>query len=164
SISLMTSPIIDLTSRPESPKVHQQFKATTTDTTTTITTTLPPPQAQQQSTAEAMMVKRIGVDCYPIASGSQPMHHVKPNRISPAKGDTKLPIDDQPRKNKSHLRTSTHKMADVNAPSDQTSIMAPPVRVDDQIPPHIRFHPRPDSPLHMSNEEPVLGYLKFSAK
>nr|GFC65780.1 hypothetical protein [Tanacetum cinerariifolium] len=54
SISLMTSPIIDLTSRPESPKVHQQFKATTTDTTTT-TTTLPPPQAQQQSTAEAMM-------------------------------------------------------------------------------------------------------------
>nr|GEY89715.1 retrovirus-related Pol polyprotein from transposon TNT 1-94 [Tanacetum cinerariifolium] len=41
---------------PESPKVHQQFKATTTDTTTTTATTLPPPQAQQQSTAEAMMV------------------------------------------------------------------------------------------------------------
>nr|GEX49858.1 E-beta-farnesene synthase [Tanacetum cinerariifolium] len=60
SISLMTSPIVDLTSRPESPKVHQQFKATTTDTTTTTTTTLPPPQAQQQSIAEAMMVKRIG--------------------------------------------------------------------------------------------------------
>nr|GEU88754.1 copia protein [Tanacetum cinerariifolium] len=57
-ISLITSPNIDLTSRPESPKEHQQFKATTTDTTTT--TTLPPPQAQQQSTAEAMMVKRIG--------------------------------------------------------------------------------------------------------
>nr|GEW94942.1 hypothetical protein [Tanacetum cinerariifolium] len=55
----MTSPIIDLTSRPESPKVHQQFKATTTDTTTT-TTTLSPPQAQQQSTTEAMMMKRIG--------------------------------------------------------------------------------------------------------
>nr|GFB50213.1 hypothetical protein [Tanacetum cinerariifolium] len=48
-----------------------------------------------------------GVDCCPIASGSQCMSHVKPNRISPAKGDTKLPIDDQPRKNKSHLRTST---------------------------------------------------------
>nr|GEZ59225.1 hypothetical protein [Tanacetum cinerariifolium] len=48
SISLMTSPIIDLTSRPESPKEHQQFKATTTDTTTTtITITLPPPQAPQ---------------------------------------------------------------------------------------------------------------------
>nr|GEX74304.1 hypothetical protein [Tanacetum cinerariifolium] len=48
-----------------------------------------------------------GVDCCPIASGSQPMSHVKPNRISPAKGDTKLQIDIQPRKNKSHLRTST---------------------------------------------------------
>nr|GEY18614.1 hypothetical protein [Tanacetum cinerariifolium] len=61
SLSLMTSPIIDLTSRPESPKVHQQFKATTTDTTTTTTTTtLPPPPAQQQSTADAMMIKRIG--------------------------------------------------------------------------------------------------------
>nr|GEV09429.1 hypothetical protein [Tanacetum cinerariifolium] len=60
SISLMTSPIIDLTLRPESPKEHQQFKATTTDTTTTITTTLPPPQAPQQSNSEAMMIQRIG--------------------------------------------------------------------------------------------------------
>nr|GFA77027.1 hypothetical protein [Tanacetum cinerariifolium] len=61
SISLMTSPIIDLTLRPESPKVHQQFKATTTNTTTTTTTTtLPPPQPQQQSIAEAMMMKHIG--------------------------------------------------------------------------------------------------------
>nr|GEW09820.1 hypothetical protein [Tanacetum cinerariifolium] len=39
SISLMTSPIIDLTSRLESPREHLQLKATTTDTTT-ITTTL----------------------------------------------------------------------------------------------------------------------------
>nr|GFA90611.1 hypothetical protein [Tanacetum cinerariifolium] len=46
------------------------------------------------------------VDCCPIARGSQPMSHVKPNRISPAKGDTKPPIDDKPRKNKAHLRTS----------------------------------------------------------
>nr|GFA07797.1 monodehydroascorbate reductase [Tanacetum cinerariifolium] len=60
SISLMTLLIIDLTSRPESPKEHQQLKATTTGTTTTTTTTLPPPQAPQQSTTEAMMVKRIG--------------------------------------------------------------------------------------------------------
>nr|GFA24460.1 hypothetical protein [Tanacetum cinerariifolium] len=42
----------------------------------------------------------------PSASGSQPKSHVKANRISPAKGDNKLPVDDQPRKNKSHLRTS----------------------------------------------------------
>nr|GEZ93632.1 E-beta-farnesene synthase [Tanacetum cinerariifolium] len=27
-----------------------------------------------------------------------------------------------------------------------------------------RFQPRPDSPFHLSNKEPVLGYLKFSAK
>nr|GEZ34883.1 histone deacetylase 14 [Tanacetum cinerariifolium] len=27
-----------------------------------------------------------------------------------------------------------------------------------------RFHPRPDSSLHLPNEEPVLRYLKFSAK
>nr|GEY50546.1 histone deacetylase 14 [Tanacetum cinerariifolium] len=59
SISLMTSPIIDLTLRPESPKEHQQFNATITDTTTTTTTTLPPPQASQQSNTEAMMIHRI---------------------------------------------------------------------------------------------------------
>nr|GEX81512.1 integrase, catalytic region, zinc finger, CCHC-type, peptidase aspartic, catalytic [Tanacetum cinerariifolium] len=27
-----------------------------------------------------------------------------------------------------------------------------------------KFHPIPDSPFHVPNEEPVLGYLKFSAK
>nr|GEY73439.1 E-beta-farnesene synthase [Tanacetum cinerariifolium] len=27
-----------------------------------------------------------------------------------------------------------------------------------------KFHPKPDSPLHLPNEELVLGYLKFSAK
>nr|GFA30432.1 hypothetical protein [Tanacetum cinerariifolium] len=47
-----------------------------------------------------------GVNSCPNASGSQPKSHVKANRISPAKGDNKLPVDDQPRKNKSHLRTS----------------------------------------------------------
>nr|GEW81595.1 monodehydroascorbate reductase [Tanacetum cinerariifolium] len=57
SIPPMTSPIINLTSRPESPKVHQ-LKATATKTTTT-TTSLPPPYQQQQSTTYAMMMKRI---------------------------------------------------------------------------------------------------------
>nr|GEU34645.1 hypothetical protein [Tanacetum cinerariifolium] len=76
SISLMTSPIIDLTSRPESPKVHQQLKVTTTDTTTTTTaTTLPPPPYQQQSTAEAMMMKRIGE-----------LEHIMANLIQENKG------------------------------------------------------------------------------
>nr|GEV31253.1 integrase, catalytic region, zinc finger, CCHC-type, peptidase aspartic, catalytic [Tanacetum cinerariifolium] len=27
-----------------------------------------------------------------------------------------------------------------------------------------QFHPKPDSPLYFPNEEPILGYLKFSAK
>nr|GEV74970.1 E-beta-farnesene synthase [Tanacetum cinerariifolium] len=60
SILPITSPIIDLTSRPESPKVHQQLKATATKTTKTTTTSLPPPYQQQQSTTDAMMMKRIG--------------------------------------------------------------------------------------------------------
>nr|GEU70573.1 retrovirus-related Pol polyprotein from transposon TNT 1-94 [Tanacetum cinerariifolium] len=47
-----------------------------------------------------------GVNSCPIAGGSQPKSHVKPNRISPAKGDNKLPVDNQPRKIKSYLRTS----------------------------------------------------------
>nr|GFB33364.1 hypothetical protein [Tanacetum cinerariifolium] len=76
SIPPMTSPIIDLTLRPESPKVHQQFKATTTKTTiTTTTTTLPPPPAQQQSTAEAMMMKRISK-----------LEHIMANLIQENKG------------------------------------------------------------------------------
>nr|GEY65636.1 copia protein [Tanacetum cinerariifolium] len=81
----------------------------------------------------------------------------------------------------------------INAPAGQATAMAPPVRTNDQILPRIRwvpigksncyldleksqsnpiykivrrhkFHPRPDSPLYLPNEEPVLGYLKFSAK
>nr|GEV32276.1 hypothetical protein [Tanacetum cinerariifolium] len=59
SIPSMTTPIIDLTSRPESPKVHQLLKATAIETTTTTTTILPPPSQQQQSTTNAMMMKRI---------------------------------------------------------------------------------------------------------
>nr|GEX69474.1 retrovirus-related Pol polyprotein from transposon TNT 1-94 [Tanacetum cinerariifolium] len=48
----------------------------------------------------------IRVNSFPNASGSQPKSHVKSNRISPAKGVNKLPVEDQPRINKSHLRTS----------------------------------------------------------
>nr|GEZ29232.1 hypothetical protein [Tanacetum cinerariifolium] len=60
SIPLMITPTIDLTSRPESTKVHQLLKATATETTKTTTTILPPPSQQQQSTTDAMMMKRIG--------------------------------------------------------------------------------------------------------
>nr|GEW00551.1 retrovirus-related Pol polyprotein from transposon TNT 1-94 [Tanacetum cinerariifolium] len=61
SILPMKTLTIDLTSRPESHKVHQLLKATTTETTTTTTTTtiLPPPSQQQQSTTDAMMMKHI---------------------------------------------------------------------------------------------------------
>nr|GEZ89714.1 integrase, catalytic region, zinc finger, CCHC-type, peptidase aspartic, catalytic [Tanacetum cinerariifolium] len=54
------------------------------------------------------MPPSTGVNSFPNASGSQPKSHVKENRILPAQGDNKLPVDDQPRKNKSHLRTSNH--------------------------------------------------------
>nr|GEU83222.1 retrovirus-related Pol polyprotein from transposon TNT 1-94 [Tanacetum cinerariifolium] len=47
-----------------------------------------------------------GVNSCPNAGGSQPKSHVKPNRISPAKGVNKLPVEDQSRANKSHHRTS----------------------------------------------------------
>nr|GEY02062.1 retrovirus-related Pol polyprotein from transposon TNT 1-94 [Tanacetum cinerariifolium] len=57
----MIASIIDLTLRPESPKVHQLLKAIATETTTTTTTTTihPPPSQQQQSTIDSMMMKRI---------------------------------------------------------------------------------------------------------
>nr|GEU73440.1 hypothetical protein [Tanacetum cinerariifolium] len=131
-----------------------------------------------------------------------------------------------------YVAMSGYTMADVNvnAHANQAPTMAPPIRTDDQILPHIRggvinrahldyaeriweeftqsihtfiedkknlaqhthrkkkatlivilsirftkliiyrlqrkhkFHPRPDSLLHLPNEEPVLRYLKFSAK
>nr|GFA95781.1 hypothetical protein [Tanacetum cinerariifolium] len=46
-----------------------------------------------------------GVKRYPKAGKSQPKSNHKTNRISPAKGDNKLPVEDMPRTNKSHLRT-----------------------------------------------------------
>ncbi|GJU44600.1 hypothetical protein Tco_1201866 [Tanacetum coccineum] len=49
-----------------------------------------------------------------------------------------------------------------------TIIMIPSVRFSKLIIRHLqsknKFYPRPGSPLHLPNEESVLGYLKFSAK
>nr|GFB33438.1 integrase, catalytic region, zinc finger, CCHC-type, peptidase aspartic, catalytic [Tanacetum cinerariifolium] len=45
-----------------------------------------------------------GVKRCPKAGRSQPKSNHKTNRISPAKGDNKLPVEDLPRTNKSHLR------------------------------------------------------------
>nr|GEV10886.1 retrovirus-related Pol polyprotein from transposon TNT 1-94 [Tanacetum cinerariifolium] len=47
-----------------------------------------------------------GVNSCPNASGSQLKSNTKTNRISPAKGVNKLPVEYQPRTNKSHVRTS----------------------------------------------------------
>nr|GEX85414.1 putative ribonuclease H-like domain-containing protein [Tanacetum cinerariifolium] len=60
SIPLMTTSIIDLTSRPDSPNVHRPLQATATETTTT-TTIHPPPPQPQQSTTDFMMMKRIDI-------------------------------------------------------------------------------------------------------
>nr|GEY35806.1 hypothetical protein [Tanacetum cinerariifolium] len=47
-----------------------------------------------------------GVTSYPKASRSQPKSNPKTNKISPAKGANKLPVEDLLRTNKSHLRTT----------------------------------------------------------
>ncbi|GKC40559.1 hypothetical protein Tco_1052943, partial [Tanacetum coccineum] len=57
----MTTPVIDLISRPDSPNVHRPLPATTTAiaTATTTTTILPPPPQLQQSTTDSILIKRI---------------------------------------------------------------------------------------------------------
>nr|GEX79703.1 integrase, catalytic region, zinc finger, CCHC-type, peptidase aspartic, catalytic [Tanacetum cinerariifolium] len=52
------------------------------------------------------MPPSTGVTSYPKASRSQPKRNPKTNRILPAKGANKLPVEDLPRTNKSHFRTT----------------------------------------------------------
>ncbi|GJV18939.1 retrovirus-related pol polyprotein from transposon TNT 1-94 [Tanacetum coccineum] len=54
AIPLMSSPVIDLTTKPDSPEVHRPPPPTIT------TTTFPLPPQPQQSTIESIMIKRIG--------------------------------------------------------------------------------------------------------
>nr|GEW55028.1 retrovirus-related Pol polyprotein from transposon TNT 1-94 [Tanacetum cinerariifolium] len=57
----MTTPIVDLTSRPDSPNVHRPLQVTASETTTTTTKTIHPlPPQPQQSTTDSMLTKRIG--------------------------------------------------------------------------------------------------------
>nr|GFD21024.1 hypothetical protein [Tanacetum cinerariifolium] len=58
AIPPMTTPVIDLTSRPDSPNVHWPLQATAAETTTTITH--PPPPQPQQRTTDSMLIKRVG--------------------------------------------------------------------------------------------------------
>nr|GEV83533.1 retrovirus-related Pol polyprotein from transposon TNT 1-94 [Tanacetum cinerariifolium] len=55
---------------------------------------------------QVTFAKPSGVNSCPNASGSQPKSNTKKNRISPAKGVNKLPVEEQSRTNKSLLRTS----------------------------------------------------------
>nr|GEU43023.1 hypothetical protein [Tanacetum cinerariifolium] len=59
AIPPMTTPIVDLTSRPDSSNVHRPLQVVATKTTTTTTTHLPPPQLQQSIT-DSMLMKCIG--------------------------------------------------------------------------------------------------------
>ncbi|GJW70923.1 hypothetical protein Tco_0127840 [Tanacetum coccineum] len=61
AIPPMTSPVIDLISRPDSPNEHLPLPATATATATTTTTitTLPLPPQPQQSTTDSILIKRI---------------------------------------------------------------------------------------------------------
>ncbi|GJV31572.1 hypothetical protein Tco_1391972 [Tanacetum coccineum] len=60
AIPPMTSPMIDLISRPDSPNEHQPLPAIATAiATTTPITTLPLPPQPQQSTIDSILIKRI---------------------------------------------------------------------------------------------------------
>ncbi|GJW70936.1 retrovirus-related pol polyprotein from transposon TNT 1-94 [Tanacetum coccineum] len=61
-IPIMTSPVIDVTSRPDSHNIHRLLPttATATTTTTTTTTTHPLPPQPQQSATDSILIKRIG--------------------------------------------------------------------------------------------------------
>nr|GFA06835.1 hypothetical protein [Tanacetum cinerariifolium] len=60
TIPPMTTPVIDLTSIPESPNVHRPLQVMATETTTTTTTIHPPPPQPQQSNTDSILKKRIG--------------------------------------------------------------------------------------------------------
>ncbi|GJY35526.1 hypothetical protein Tco_0420904 [Tanacetum coccineum] len=56
----MTSPVIDLVSRPDSPNVHWPLPTTTITTAAPTTTTLPLPPQPQQGSSDSILIKRIG--------------------------------------------------------------------------------------------------------
>nr|GFC00024.1 integrase, catalytic region, zinc finger, CCHC-type, peptidase aspartic, catalytic [Tanacetum cinerariifolium] len=62
--------------------------------------------SQKIQKTNVLVPHSTGVKRCPKAGGSQPKSNHKTNRISPAKGTNKLPVEDLPRTNKSHLRTT----------------------------------------------------------
>nr|GEX60088.1 hypothetical protein [Tanacetum cinerariifolium] len=86
----MTRPIVDLTSRPDSPNVHRPLQATATETTTTTTTTThPPPPQPQQSTTVSMLMKRIGELEDIMANLIQDNKHLEESAIRKNMSDSK---------------------------------------------------------------------------
>ncbi|GJS99095.1 hypothetical protein Tco_0820265 [Tanacetum coccineum] len=80
AIPPMTSPVIDLISRPNSPNEHQPLPATTTATatkTTTTITTLPLPPQPQQSTTDSILITRISKLEQIMANLIQDNEHLK---------------------------------------------------------------------------------------
>nr|GFC07304.1 hypothetical protein [Tanacetum cinerariifolium] len=63
---------------------------------------------QKVQKTNVLVPHSAGVKHFHKAGGSHPKSNHKTNRISPAKGDNKLPVEDLPRTNKSHLRTKNH--------------------------------------------------------
>ncbi|GJY95848.1 hypothetical protein Tco_0512209 [Tanacetum coccineum] len=56
----MTSSVIDLMTRPDSPNVHWPLPTTTTTTAAPTTTTLPLPPQPQQGSSDSILIKRMG--------------------------------------------------------------------------------------------------------
>ncbi|GJR84039.1 copia protein [Tanacetum coccineum] len=78
AITLMTSPVIDVTSRPDSPNIHRPLPttATATATTTTTTTTHPlPPQPHQVSLIHLDKAHRDRFRDLPEADMKEILHH-----------------------------------------------------------------------------------------
>ncbi|GKD95208.1 hypothetical protein Tco_1375045 [Tanacetum coccineum] len=81
AIPPMTSPMIDLVSRPDSPNVHQPLPTTTTvtaTTATTIMTTIPLPPQPQQVSSDSILINRLGELEQHIADLNQDI----PNEVS----------------------------------------------------------------------------------
>nr|GEW49405.1 retrovirus-related Pol polyprotein from transposon TNT 1-94 [Tanacetum cinerariifolium] len=57
---------------------------------------------------DSSIVSACQVNCCIVASGSQPRSNTKKNQISPAKGVNKMQVEEQPKTNKSPLRTTNH--------------------------------------------------------
>nr|GEU65263.1 E-beta-farnesene synthase [Tanacetum cinerariifolium] len=98
AIPPMTTPVIDLTSRTDSPNVHRplQTMETKTTMTTTTTTTHPPPPQPQRSTTDSMLIKRIGELEKIMANLIQDNNHLEERKKKKRHDSPKTPSGSQP--------------------------------------------------------------------